>query len=100
MKRGEETRYTDDMLRYHVAYHLPGSDKGMIYAEVLDFPGVFSQGHDLQDARSMVASALEEIAQLYLEQGRPLPIPFEPAEDVDAYLIEQLPLSIEVAVPH
>jgi hypothetical protein len=40
----------------------------------------------------MVASALEEIAQLYLEQDRPLPIPFEPAEDVEAFLIERLPL--------
>jgi predicted RNase H-like HicB family nuclease len=34
----------------------------MVVAEVLDFPGVFSQGFDLPDARRMIASALEDIA--------------------------------------
>jgi hypothetical protein len=35
----------------------------MVVAEVLDFPGVFSQGFDLPDARSMVASALVDVAK-------------------------------------
>ena len=32
----------------------------MVVAEVLDFPGVVSQGFDLADARLMIGSALEE----------------------------------------
>jgi predicted RNase H-like HicB family nuclease len=45
----------------------------MVVAEVLDFPGVVSQGFDLADARLMIASALADIAQMHLEEGRPLP---------------------------
>ena len=59
------------MLRYHVAYFLPRGDDRMVVAEVLDFPGVCSQGFDLADARVMIASALEEMAQLFLEEGKP-----------------------------
>jgi len=43
------------LFRYHVAYHLPRGDDRMVVAEVLDFPGVLSQGFDLADARPMIA---------------------------------------------
>jgi predicted RNase H-like HicB family nuclease len=85
------------MLRYHVAYYLPHGDDRMVVAEVLDFPGVCSQGFDLADARVMIASALEEIAQLHLEEGKPLPVP-SPDAAADADLVELLPLSVEVGV--
>ncbi len=86
------------MLHYQVAYHLPKPGERMVVAEVLDFPGVMSQGFDLADARQMIASALEEMAELYLEQGRALPVPGTvPVEDASADLIERMPLSIEVA---
>ena len=62
-------------MRYRVAYFLPRGDERMVVAEVLDFPGVVSQGFDLADARLMIASALEEIAQLHLEEGKALPVP-------------------------
>jgi predicted RNase H-like HicB family nuclease len=83
------------MLRYHVAYYLPSGDDRMVVAEVLDFPGVLSQGFDLADARSMIASALEDIARTYLEDGKALPIPDPQATAADADLIELLPLSVE-----
>ena len=89
------------MLEYHVAFYLPSPPDKMVVAEVLDFPGVASQGFDLQDARSMVASALEDIAQLHLEQGRALPVPKASVEDPDADLIEKMPLAIGVpAISH
>lgn len=66
----------------------------MVVAEALDFPGAVSQGFDLQDARSMIASALEDLAQLLLEEGKPLPIPAETAQSLDADLIEMVPLSV------
>ena len=84
------------MLRYHVAYHLPSGDNRMVVAEVLDFPGVCSQGFDLADARVMIASALEEISQIYLEEGRALPVPDANAASPDADLVELLPLTVEV----
>lgn len=86
------------MLRYKVAYYLPVPPDKMVVAEVLDFPGAVTQGFDLRDARSMIASALGEMAQLYLEQGKPLPVPNERADDPKADLIERMPLSIEVAM--
>jgi predicted RNase H-like HicB family nuclease len=69
----------------------------MVVAEVLDFPGVCSQGFDLADARSMIASALQDVAQIHLEGGRPLPIPSSEASSPDADLVELLPLSVEVS---
>ena len=83
------------MLRYHVAFHLPSEGQKMVVAEVLDFPGVLSQGFDLPDARLMIASALEDMAQSYLEEGQPLPLPNPDISDPEADLIELLPLSVE-----
>jgi predicted RNase H-like HicB family nuclease len=87
------------MLRYHVAYFLPRGDDRMVVAEVLDFPGVVSQGFDLADARVMIASALEDIAQMHLEEGKALPVPNPDATAADADLIELLPLSVEAGAP-
>jgi predicted RNase H-like HicB family nuclease len=82
-----------EMLRYHVAYYVPKGQDRMVVAEVLDFPGVSSQG--FADARVMIASALQDMAQLHLEQGKPLPVPDLDATAADADLIELLPLSVE-----
>jgi predicted RNase H-like HicB family nuclease len=61
------------MLRYRVAYYLPRGQERMVVAEVLDFPGVLRQGFDFADARRMIASALEDLAQMYLEEGSRFP---------------------------
>jgi predicted RNase H-like HicB family nuclease len=82
------------MLRYHVAFYLPKSDGEMVVAEALDFPGAVTQGFDLPDARLMIASALEELAQLLLEEGKPLPVPAPDASAPDADLVELIPLSV------
>jgi predicted RNase H-like HicB family nuclease len=87
------------VLRYHVAYYLPKGDDRMVVAEVLDFPGAASQGFDLADARLMIASALEDMAQAHLEEGKPLPVPNPNATAPEADLIELMPLSVEVGVP-
>jgi len=82
------------MLEYHLAFHLPRGEDRMVVAEVLDFPGVVSQGFDLTDARTMIASALEEMAETYLEEGRPLPMPSATATDPEADYVELIPLSV------
>jgi predicted RNase H-like HicB family nuclease len=86
-------------MRYHVAFYLPRGNDRMVVAEVLDFPGVLSQGFDLADARVMIASALEDVAQMHLEEGKALPIPNPDATAADADLIELLPLSVEAGAP-
>ena len=88
-----------NVLRYHVAYYLPKADNRMVVAEVLDFPGVVSQGFDLADARLMIASALEDVAQMHLEEGKPLPVPNPEAMCSEADLVELVPLSVEVGAP-
>jgi predicted RNase H-like HicB family nuclease len=85
------------VLHYHAAYYLPNGADKMVVAEVLDFPGVLSQGFDLSDARQMIADALTDIAQLHLEEGRPLPPPNPEAASPEADLIELLPLTVEVS---
>jgi predicted RNase H-like HicB family nuclease len=67
----------------------------MVVAEVLDFPGALSQGFDLGNARLMIASALEDLAQMYLEEGKPLPMPNPEAVAPDADLVELVPPSVE-----
>jgi predicted RNase H-like HicB family nuclease len=82
------------MLRYHVAFYLPHAPGEMVVAETLDFPGAVTQGFDLQDARLMVASALEDLAQALIEEGKPLPVPSEDAHSPEADLVELIPLSV------
>ena len=87
------------MLRYHVAFYLPHVAGELVVAEALDFPGAVSQGFDLSDARLMIASAMEDLAQILLEEGKPLPIPNPDATALDADLIELIPLSVHVGSP-
>jgi predicted RNase H-like HicB family nuclease len=86
------------MLQYHAAFYMPKNPGDMVVVELLDFPGVLSQGFDLADARVMIASALEEMAGDYLEQGRSLPQPDQNAADPEADLIELLPLRVTAGV--
>jgi len=90
--------YTEGMLQYHVGFYMPRGEDRMVVAEVLDFPGVVSQGFDLADARAMIASALEDMAESYLEGGRPLPPPSATATDPEADLVELIPLSVATGV--
>lgn len=86
------------MLRYHVAFYLPEPGGRMVVAEALDFPGAVSQGLDLADARRMISSAMEDLAQTLLERGEPLPRPDPDASAPGADLIELVPLPVEVGV--
>ena len=82
------------MLKYHAAFYLPPKTNRMVVAKVLDFPGALSQGFDLADARVMIKSALEDIAETYLEEGRPLPQPDPEIQDPEADLVELIPLAV------
>ncbi len=47
----------------------------------------------MADARLMIASAMEDLAQCLLEEGKPLPTP-DAGAAADADLIELVPLSV------
>ena len=91
-------KYCGRMLRYRIAFHLPRAVGDMVVAEALDFPGAVTQGFDLADARLMIASALEDLAQCLLEEGKPLPTP-NPDAASDADLIELVPVSVHAGAP-
>ena len=69
----------------------------MVVAEALYFPGAVSQGFDLPDARRMIASAMEDLAECRVEEGKPLPPP-DPEAAADADLIEIVPLAVRAGV--
>jgi predicted RNase H-like HicB family nuclease len=80
-----------------VAFYLPEQPGGMVVAQALDFPGAASQGFDLADARVMIASAREDLAQALLEDGESLPMPDAGADDPEADLIELMSLTVRAA---
>ena len=88
-------QYDGLMLRYHIAFYLPRAAGEMVVAEALDFPGAVTQSFDLADARLMMASAMEDLAQCLLEEGKPLPTP-NPDAAADADLVELVPLTVHV----
>jgi predicted RNase H-like HicB family nuclease len=68
-----------------------------VHAEVLDYPGVFSLGATLDEARRMLASALVDMAEADLMDGRPLPQPDPQAGDPDADIEEPIHLLLTAA---
>jgi predicted RNase H-like HicB family nuclease len=60
-------------LEYHAAYYQ--IEDGWYMSEVIDFPGVISQGRTLRSTRRMIRHALRDMAEWYLDEGRPLPTP-------------------------
>jgi hypothetical protein len=87
------------MLRYHVSFCLSRNAGEMVLTEAL-FPGAVTQEFDLLDARLMIASALEDLAQALLENGKPLPVPIEDSQNPNADLIELVPLSVHAGTAH
>jgi predicted RNase H-like HicB family nuclease len=82
------------MLKYHAAF-FPIEDDWYL-AEVLDFPGVITQGRDLDDARFMVRDALKLMAECYLEEGKALPKPNPRARNKKARFVEPVYLTVRV----
>jgi hypothetical protein len=64
-------------------------------AEALDFPGAVTQGFDPANARLKNASATEDLAQSFLEEGKPLAHP-DPDAAADDALAELVPLTVHV----
>lgn len=86
------------MLEYQVAYY--EGESGWYVVELLDFPGVFSQGKTLKSARRMIKDALELMAKCSLEDGKPLPLPNPKAKArKKAVLVEPVRLELRARTP-
>ena len=84
------------MLEYHVAYHQYPEDDGWYVVQVLDFPGVASQGRTLNSARRMIKDALREMVAWYMEDGKPLPLPQRGVKDKQAVLMETIRVTARI----
>lgn len=60
------------MLQYKAGYKFVD---GGVHAQVLDFPAAITCGADLAEARQLLAVALIDMAETYVEQGQALPPP-------------------------
>jgi predicted RNase H-like HicB family nuclease len=86
------------MLEYHVAYYQNPEDDGWYVVQVLDFPGVLSQGRTLNSARRMIKDALREMVAWHMEDGQPLPLPQRGLKDKKAIMIETIRVTARVEV--
>jgi len=82
------------MLTYRAAYYF---DDDGVTVQVLDFPSALSCGKDLAEARSMIQSAIVDMAEYLLETGQPLPKPDPSMRDPEAELEEPLYLLLKAA---
>jgi predicted RNase H-like HicB family nuclease len=65
-------------------------------AEVMDFPGVISQGRTLRSAGKMIRDALRLMAEWYVDEGKALPVPnpkVKPSEGKPVFK-EKIPLEV------
>ena len=86
------------MLEYHAAYYQ--GESGWYVVELLDFPGVFSQGKTLKSARWMIKDALKLMAECLLEEGKPLPRPNPKAKARrNAVLVEPVQVELRIRTP-
>lgn len=81
---------------YHAGYY--SIEDGWYMARVLDFPGVITQGRDLEKARLMLRSALREMAEWQLEDGLHLPKPDSKVSDPTASVAEPITLLLQLKI--
>ena len=82
------------MLQYKAGYKFVG---GGVHAQVLDFPAAITCGADLSEARHLLAVALIDVAESYLEQGQPLPRPDSALTDVEMDVEEPIYLHLQAS---
>lgn len=82
------------MLTYKAMYKY--CDDG-VHAEVLDFPGALTCGQSLEEARSNLAGALVDMAEVSLLNGEPLPVPDPNVTSPDADLEEPFHLLLSAS---
>lgn len=82
------------MLTYKAMYKFV---EGGVHGEVLDFPGVITCGRDIDEARSLLASALVDMSETNLMMGEALPNPDPAVSDPEADLEEPIHLILNAS---
>jgi predicted RNase H-like HicB family nuclease len=82
------------MVEYHAAYYRV--EDGWYMARVLDFPGVVTQGRTLTEARRMLRSGLQDMAEWYMADGQSFPKPNRRIRDKAAAVQEPIRLFARV----
>ena len=88
------------MLEYHAAYFK--QEDGWYVVQVVDFPGVASQGKTLRSARLMIRDALKLMAECHVDEGQPLPRPnpkAKPTMGKRPDYVETIPLKSRFQTP-
>ncbi len=75
------------MLQYKAGFKFVD---GGVHAQVLDFPAAITCGADLPEARQLLAVALIDVAESYLELGQVFPRPNPTATDSEMDLEEPI----------
>jgi predicted RNase H-like HicB family nuclease len=87
------------VLTYKAAYWF--DDPKWVVGQVLDFPCALTQGTDLDDARRMLQSALSDMAESFIMDGQPLPVPDPSAswrdDEGEPELVEPIHLLLQAA---
>ena len=78
------------MLTYKAMYKF--LDGGQVHGEVIDFPGAITSGRSLDEARALLASALQDMAETTILAGEALPRPDDTASDPEADIEEPIHL--------
>ncbi|HEX5442912.1 MAG TPA: hypothetical protein VFW87_03740 [Pirellulales bacterium] len=77
------------MLVYKAMYKFV-DDEHQVHGEVLDFPGAITCGPDLKTTRSLLASALTDMAEAHLLDGEPFPLPDPGKTDLESDIEEPI----------
>ena len=81
------------MLTYKAMFKVVGDQ---VHAEVLDFPGVLTCAATLEEARRLLSSAFNDMAEVALSSGEALPVPNPQVTDEDADLEEFMQWDVEI----
>ncbi len=82
------------MLTYKAVYKY--LDDG-VHGEVIDFPGVLTCGKNLDEARSLLAEALVDMAETNLLLGESLPVPNGVLSDHESDIDEPIHLILNAS---
>lgn len=82
------------MLQFQAGYKFVD---GQVHGQVLDFPAVITCGPNLDETRRLLALAMVDVAESYLELGQPLPTPNPQVSDPDMDLEEPIYLHLRAS---
>jgi len=85
------------MLKYKAGYKFVD---GGVHAQVLDFPAAITCASDLPEARHLLAGALMDVAESFVEEGQMLPRPNDLVNDPEMDIEEPIYLQLHAGTEY